>query len=166
MNDERNIDEAFLNEMMKRGEKAWKDVPDVNAWVEELRNGTLDTSDKPTPITDALMPDQGHKRTMYEHIQVMEAHARQLKCELADMTKDRDEWKANHDNQVSINRTLRDRPDLGERAKLVDALIQQRDEANIKRDEIFQALNKERQWMHEKMEAIRETMKTLNQLTK
>jgi hypothetical protein len=42
MSEDRKIDEAFLAEMMKRGEKAWKDVPDVNAWVEELRNGTLD----------------------------------------------------------------------------------------------------------------------------
>jgi chromosome segregation ATPase len=115
------------------------------------------------------MPDQGHKRTIYEHIQVMETHARQLerelaevneklrqhasmlkssdahnndmfcklekerelhsetKSELAEVTKQRGEWKANHDNQVAINRTLRDRPDLGERAKLVDALTKQRD---------------------------------------
>ena len=35
-----------------------------------------------TPRTDALMPDQVHKRTMYEHILVMEAHARQLEREL------------------------------------------------------------------------------------
>jgi hypothetical protein len=35
-----------------------------------------------TPRTDALMPDQGHKRTIYEHIQVMEAHLRQLEREL------------------------------------------------------------------------------------
>lgn len=37
---------------------------------------------KETPRTDALIPDQGHKRTMYEHILVMEAHARQLEREL------------------------------------------------------------------------------------
>ena len=36
------------------------------------------------------MPDQGHKRTIYDHIQVMETHARQLERELADMTKQRD----------------------------------------------------------------------------
>jgi hypothetical protein len=47
-------------------------------------------NDTPTPRTDALMPDQGHKRTIYEHIQVMETHARQLERELADMTKQRD----------------------------------------------------------------------------
>ena len=35
-----------------------------------------------TPRTNALMPDQVHKRTMYEHILVMEAHARQLEREL------------------------------------------------------------------------------------
>jgi len=37
-----------------------------------------------TPRTDALMPDQGHKRTIYEHIQAMEAHSRQLELELND----------------------------------------------------------------------------------
>jgi hypothetical protein len=37
-----------------------------------------------TPRTDALMPDQGHKRTMFEHIEAMEAHSRQLERELAD----------------------------------------------------------------------------------
>jgi hypothetical protein len=41
MNDERKIDEAFLSEMMKRGAKARKDFPDATAWVEDLRNGTL-----------------------------------------------------------------------------------------------------------------------------
>jgi len=35
-----------------------------------------------TPRTDALMPDQVHKRTMYEHVLVMEAHSRQLEREL------------------------------------------------------------------------------------
>jgi len=37
-----------------------------------------------TPRTDALMPDQGHKRTMFEHIDAMEAHSRQLERELND----------------------------------------------------------------------------------
>jgi F0F1-type ATP synthase membrane subunit b/b' len=45
-------------------------------------------------------------------------------------------------------------------------MTKQRDEAKRKRNEIFQALNKERQWMHEKMEAIRETMKEFNQWLK
>jgi hypothetical protein len=48
MNDERKIDEAFLDQMMKRSEKAWEDVPDATAWVEELRNGDLDM----TPQTE------------------------------------------------------------------------------------------------------------------
>jgi hypothetical protein len=51
----------------------------------------------------------------------------EMLCKLQEVTKQRDEWKANHDNQVAINRTLRDRPDLGERAKTVDALTKQRD---------------------------------------
>ncbi len=37
-----------------------------------------------TPRTDALMPDQGHKRTMFEHIEALEAHSRQLERELND----------------------------------------------------------------------------------
>lgn len=32
-------------------------------------------------------------------------------------------WKCNHDNQVRVNRALRDRPDLGDRAKSVQALV-------------------------------------------
>jgi uncharacterized membrane protein YccC len=47
-------------------------------------------NDTPTPRTDALMADQVHKRTIYDHIQVMETHARKLERELADMTKQRD----------------------------------------------------------------------------
>jgi hypothetical protein len=92
MNEDRKIDEAFLAEMMKRGKKAWEDVPDATAWVEDLRTDMTQNkmNDTPTPRTDALMPDQGHKRTIYEHIQVMETHARQLERELADMTKQRD----------------------------------------------------------------------------
>ena len=37
-----------------------------------------------TPKTDALMPDQGQKRTMFEHVEAMEAHSRQLERELND----------------------------------------------------------------------------------
>ena len=47
-----------------------------------------------TPRTDALMPDQGHKRTMYEHILVMEAHARQLERELNALTSERNNLNA------------------------------------------------------------------------
>jgi membrane protein involved in colicin uptake len=36
---------------------------------------------------DALMPDQVHKRTIYDHIQVMETHARQLELELAEVNE-------------------------------------------------------------------------------
>ena len=53
--------------------------------------------------------------------------AERITREIAEVRRDRDAWKANHDNQVIINRALRDRPDLGERAKLVHELIQQRD---------------------------------------
>ena len=43
------------------------------------------------------MPDQVHKRTMYEHILVIEAHARQLERELNEVTKQRDHYKKSCD---------------------------------------------------------------------
>jgi hypothetical protein len=46
-------------------------------------NRTMNT-ESDTPRTDALMPDQWYKRTMYDHIEVMETHARQLERELND----------------------------------------------------------------------------------
>jgi len=51
----------------------------------------------------------------------------QLERELAEAINQGDMWKANHDNQVAINRAIRDRPDMGERARLVDELIKHRD---------------------------------------
>ncbi len=41
----------------------------------------------------------------------------------------RDKWKANHDEMVRRNAELRDRPDLKERAALVDQLRAERDKA-------------------------------------
>lgn len=46
----------------------------------------------------------------------------------AELRRERNHWKANHDNQVKINRLLRDRPDMGERAALVAHLMQENDE--------------------------------------
>jgi hypothetical protein len=45
-----------------------------------------------------------------------------------DLERERDEWKAAHDNQVKLKRIISDRPDLKERAKLVAELIKERDE--------------------------------------
>ena len=39
--------------------------------------------------------------------------------------KQRDEWKANHDNQVKLKQIILDRPDLRERAALVQKLIEE-----------------------------------------
>ena len=38
-----------------------------------------------TPRTDALVPTQGQKQTIYHYIRVIEEHARQLERELADV---------------------------------------------------------------------------------
>jgi hypothetical protein len=51
----------------------------------------------------------------------------QLRKDLIEARAEAKKWKDNHDNQVKINQLLRDRPDLSDRAKSVDALIKQRD---------------------------------------
>jgi len=43
------------------------------------------------------------------------------------LERERDSWKAAHDNQVKLKRIISDRPDLKERAKLVAELIEERD---------------------------------------
>ena len=42
--------------------------------------------------------------------------------EIQRITAERDQWKANHDNQVELKRALMDRPDLGDRASRVVAM--------------------------------------------
>ena len=54
--------------------------------------------------------------------------ADQLRKYLIEAKAEAKKWKDNHDNQVKINQLLRDRPDLGDRAKSVDTLIKQRNE--------------------------------------
>lgn len=53
-----------------------------------------------------------------------DAEAKLAQCEekLAKAEADRDAWKASHDNQVNLRRMLMDRPDLGDRAKSIQAL--------------------------------------------
>lgn len=53
---------------------------------------------------------------------------------LEDMTKQRDQWKANHDNQVMIKRAVLDRPDLGDRAKAIKVLEKKLTEVERDRD--------------------------------
>ena len=55
------------------------------------------------------------------------AYKRVLKETNARLKRERDSWKAAHDNQVELKRIISDRPDLKERAKLVAELIKERD---------------------------------------
>ena len=43
--------------------------------------------------------------------------------------RDRDGWKASHDNQVELKRIISSRPDLSERAPMVEKLVSERNEA-------------------------------------
>lgn len=68
--------------------------------------------------------DLSFRRDLYA---LQDQLADQLRKDLIEARAEAKKWKDNHDNQVKINQLLRDRPDLGDRAKSVDALIKQRD---------------------------------------
>jgi hypothetical protein len=54
----------------------------------------------------------------------------QIELEAYDaMMKDRDRWKAAHDNQVELKRIIAARPDLKERAPMVEKLMAERNRA-------------------------------------
>lgn len=55
------------------------------------------------------------------------AYKRVLKEANAQLKRERDSWKAAHDNQVELKRIISDRPDLKELSKLVAELIEERD---------------------------------------
>jgi len=54
----------------------------------------------------------------------------------AKLREERDAWKASHDNQVNLRRALMDRPDLKERANLVSALAEERDQLKLRVGEL------------------------------
>jgi len=82
-------------------------------------------NDTPTPRTDALMPDQGHKRTIYEHIQVMETHARQLERELAEAKAELKKYTTDSgdDSLYNVRRLRKELTDITkQRDSLAEAL--------------------------------------------
>lgn len=80
--------------------------------------------DELTQKLSETQKDLAFRRDLYKF---QEHRLVQLSNYLAEATAEVKKWKDNHDNQVKINQLLRDRPDLGDRAKSVDALIKQRD---------------------------------------
>jgi hypothetical protein len=64
--------------------------------------------------------DLAFRRELYK---VQEKRLDQLSKDLIEARAESKKWKDNHDNQVKINQLLRDRPDLGDRAKSVDGLV-------------------------------------------
>jgi hypothetical protein len=53
----------------------------------------------------------------------MDSELERLRAENLYLQKDRDHWKASHDNQVKLKRILMDRPDLQDRASRMQALL-------------------------------------------
>lgn len=101
-----------------RTDAEWKVVCDlldeaVAAWTAaEKRAATL--------CDDDILPD---------HLTPEAVEIAHLRSERDDALRERDAIKADRDNLLKLSRALRDRPDLGDRAKRVDELIRERDEA-------------------------------------
>ena len=47
------------------------------------------------------------------------------------MERGRNEWKSNHDNQVELKRIIAARPDLAERAQMVEKLMKEKQQAEL-----------------------------------
>lgn len=67
------------------------------------------------------------KNAMANDRDAARAEGFEIEQEIKAITEQRDMWKSNHNNQVKINQLLRDRPDLKDRAKSIDKLIEERD---------------------------------------
>ena len=78
----------------------------------------METMNTPTPRTDA---NQLRDHMAYDHL--WSDFARQLERELTQVSKDRDSWKASHDNQVRIKNIIATRGDLKDRAPKVEKLV-------------------------------------------
>ncbi len=89
----------------------------------------------PTPSTlaldrlDAWFASFPAGHTLYQECWANRRELTALRAAVAQAEAERDAWKANHDNQVAIKRAIMDRPDLGDRAASVMALVAERDEA-------------------------------------
>jgi hypothetical protein len=67
---------------------------------------------------------------LVEHIRKLKAQADEadaLRGRIAELERDRDQWKANHDNQAALKAALLDRPDLKDRATLVQSMAADRE---------------------------------------
>jgi hypothetical protein len=77
--------------------------------------------------------------------------AAETEQELVRLREERNLWKANHDNMVKINQLLRERPDLGDRSKLVEELITENLNLKILLSEARgEAIKWQDAWMEEK----------------
>lgn len=86
---------------------------------------------KPTPETDNCA-------RVYQTAGIPDAYRVLLDlCRKIEL--ERDKWKAAHDNQVNLKRMLMDRPDLKERARLIEQLCEERDELRKAADALAQS---------------------------
>lgn len=94
----------------------------------------------PTPRTDAAQ-HEGLMRGNALPTKVVRADfARQLERELAQVSKDRDSWKASHDNQVKIKNIIATRGDLKDRAPKVEKLVAELNQTKTNNAELLEAL--------------------------
>jgi hypothetical protein len=93
---------------------------------------------KTTPETDAIAKGigriyaetRGRETSTIEFVERVQVF---IDDTAGKLERERDEWKASHDNQVNIRRALMDRPDMKERAELV---VQMQNEIAVLRSRV------------------------------
>lgn len=95
-------------------------IPNNSHFKNELATTNTNNMNEPIQIIPSWGNDKWSDMIPPDPLDIIRHDMDQLKRELANVTKERD-------NMVKINRILRDRPDLGDRARSMDELIKQRD---------------------------------------
>lgn len=90
--------------------------------------------------TDTPETDAAEKMAFSQEYMVPTEFARKLERELNEARREASKWKANHDNQVAIKSVLIQRPDLGDRAQRIEALIKENEAMRETRTELNQRL--------------------------
>lgn len=115
-------DPAWARDLLERT-KASDDL------AEGMENARLNWNEFIDPLTSYFCQEPGfevvHDGGPKESFENIRLHHERVKAKLEEMTRDRDQWKASHDNQVELKRQLMDRPDLQDRATSLIKLHQQ-----------------------------------------
>jgi|LakMenEpi03Aug12_release.lakeMendotaPanAssembly.Ray.scaffolds.fasta_scaffold590709_3 chromosome segregation ATPase len=97
-------------------------VEEYKQELEQLQQELKDVYNENANLRQEIINFQSLHKTNEACIQNQHAH-------IKDLTADRDQWKANHDNQVKLKSILIQRPDLKDRSERISELISKLDVA-------------------------------------